>query len=534
MPDASRECDYLVIGAGAAGCIVAGRLSENPDNRVALVEAGAGDTHPLTKVPGTAFLAGVSPKRNWNFQTEPIPALNGRRMNWNQGRLVGGSSSINGMIYMRGHSREYDQWAQMGCLGWSFEEVLPFYRKSERNARGGSRWHGDAGPVRVRPSATSLPICGAFLQAAAEAGLPVVPDLNADIAEGFGRYDINVHRGRRVSTATAYLGPARRRRNFTLFTNSLALRVVVEHGRAVGAEILRGGRREVIHANREVILCGGAINSPHLLLLSGIGPSEQLRALGIPVVADAPEVGRNLSNHPAYSLLYACSEKVTAYAYLHPLRAAWIGLRYLAGGGGPLGESYVAQGGVFRTDPALEVADSIVVMAPALVTRGGANASMWDLFPHQHGFAVSVSLGRPRSRGEVRLRTANPADHPMIFPNYLAERSDMRALARAVQRMREVMRGRSISGLIERELQPGDAADIEAELRARTGSYSHPMGTCRMGADAGAVLDPALRVRGVERLRVADASIIPAPLNACTHGPSIMIGEKAAALIASG
>ena len=529
-------CDYLVIGAGAAGCAVAGRLSENPANRVVLIEAGGGNAHPLTKVPGTAFLAGVSPKRNWNFRTEPIPALDGRRMDWNQGRLVGGSSSINGMIYMRGHSREYDQWAQMGCTGWSFDDVLPFFRKGETNARGADRWHGDGGPVRIRPSGTSLPICDAFLAAVAAAGMPVVDDMNADVAEGFGRYDINVHHGRRVSSAVAYLTPARRRTNFALVKDALALRVTIAAGRATGAEIFQRGKRRIIRAAREVILCGGAINSPQLLLLSGIGPARELEATGIPVVLDAPEVGKNLANHPAYSLLYACNRPVTAYAYMHPPRAAWIALRYLLGAGGPLGESYVAQGGVFRTDPALEIGDSIVVMAPALVTRGKAKAAMWDLFPDRHGFAVSVSLGRPRSRGEIRLRSADPTQHPMIFPNYLADRDDVRALVRAVQMVRHMMREAPIAGMIEQELQPGAIGDdetaVEAEIRARTGSYSHPMGTCRMGPDSRAVVDPRLRVLGIAGLRVADTSIMPAPLNACTHGPALMIGEKAAALIA--
>lgn len=535
MPPAETICDYLVIGAGAAGCVIAGRLSENPNNRVVLVEAGGGNAHPLTKVPGLAFLASVSPKRNWNFRTEPIPALNARTMPWNQGRLVGGSSSINGMIYMRGHSREYDQWAQMGCTGWSFDDVLPFFRKGERNARGADHWHGDAGPIGIRPSGTDLPICDAFLAAAADSGMPVVADMNADVSEGFGRYDINVDQGRRVSAASAYVTPALRRPNFTLIRDALALRVTTEGRRATGAEILHHGRKRIVAAAREVILCGGAINSPQLLLLSGIGPAAELAAVGIPVLLDAPGVGRNLANHPAYSLLYTCRAPITAYCYMRPLQALGIGLRYLLGGRGPLGESYVAQGGVFRTDPALEIADSIVVMAPALVTRGTANASFRDLLPRQHGFAVSVSLGRPRSRGEIRLRSGDPTQHPLIFPNYLSDAQDMRALARAVTMVRAMLRSPAIAGLIERELQPGDVADdeasVEAELRARTGSYSHPMGTCRMGSDDSAVVDPRLRVRGIGALRVADASIIPAPLNACTHGPALMIGEKAAAMI---
>jgi len=533
---ATHSCDYLVIGAGAAGCVVAGRLSEIAEARVILAEAGGGNGHILTKVPGTAFLASVSPARNWNFETEAMPGLNGRRMRWNQGRILGGSSSINGMIYMRGHSREYDLWRQQGCDGWSFDQVLPFFRKSESSARGADAWHGGDGPLPTRPSNTALGICGAFLDAAREAGYPVVDDLNADVAEGFGRYDINVRNGQRVSAATAYLGPARGRGNLTVLLDALALRVVTEGRRTVGAEILRGGVRESIRVEREVILCGGAINSPHLLQLSGIGPADHLRAHGVPVVLDAPEVGANLSNHPCYQLRFACSAPVTAYRYMGAATALGIALRYALTRGGPLGESYVAQGGVFRTDPALEVADSIAVMAPALVTRGAGGQRWRDLFPDRHGFGVSVSLARPLSRGTVRLRSADPTDRPLIHPNYLAEPEDARTLARAVQIMRDMMRQPAIRGLISAELQPGDVpvgAALEHEVRQNAGSYSHPMGSCRMGGDGGAVLDPQLRVRGVEGLRVADTAIMPAPLAACTHGPAIMIGEKAAAMIAA-
>ena len=530
-------CDYLVIGAGASGCVVAGRLAARGDTRVLLTEAGGGDANLITKVPGTAFLASVSPERNWNFETEPMAALGGRRMRWNQGRILGGSSSINGMIYMRGHSREYDTWRQMGCDGWSFDEVLACFRRSENSARGADAWHGDAGPFATRPSNTTLPICDAFLDAAREAGFPVVDDLNADIVEGFGRFDINVRGGKRISSATAYVAPVRDRPHFTLLLGTLALRVLFDGRRAIGVEILRDGRRETIRVEREIVLCTGAINSPQLLMLSGIGPADHLRAQGVAVVVDAPDVGANLANHPAYQLKFACASPITAFGYTRPATAIGLALRYALTRGGPLGESYVAQGGVFRTDPALDVADSIVVMAPALVTRGGVGQRWRDLFPDRHGFGVSVSLARPRSRGTIRLRSADPTQHPAIQPNYLADPQDTRTLVRAVQIMRDMMRQPGIRKHIAAELAPGDIAPgeaaLEAEIRQRLGSYSHPMGSCRMGGDPRSVVDPQLRVRGVEGLRIADASIMPTPLAACTHGPAIMIGEKAASLIAS-
>jgi choline dehydrogenase len=526
-----------VIGAGAAGCVIAGRLSQTmPDARIALIEAGGERLGLTTKVPGTAFIASTFARRNWNFETEPVPALNGRRLRWFQGRILGGSSSINGMLYLRGHSLEYDQWAQLGCHGWSFEQVLPYFKKAETNTRGANEWHGDDGPITVKPSRLDLPICDAFLAAAGEAGFQVVDDLNADVAEGFGRIDTNIANGRRVSTALAYVQPARRRGNLELLSEAIAARIVLEDGRARGVEILRRGIRETVWAEREVILCGGTVNSPQLLMLSGIGPADHLSGLGIPVALDAPEVGRNLQNHPSYALRYACSQPVTAYKYLNPRAAIGIGLRYALTGSGSLSESYVATGGYMRSDPALAVSDTIVVMIPALVTRSGVGFRLADLFPERHGFTVMVGSGRPLSRGHILLHSAAPQVHPRIFPEYFSEPEDLRALARSVRRMRNMLRGSAVRDVIEAELSPGaidnDQVSIEEDIRARAATFFHPSGTCRMGSDPTAVVDPRLRVNGIRGLRVADASIMPAALNACTHAPTIMIGEKAAAMIA--
>jgi choline dehydrogenase len=534
---ATRGWDYIVVGAGAAGCVVAGRLTQTmPDARIALIEAGGARLGLMTKIPGTGFIASTSPRRNWNFQTEPVPALNGRKLWWFQGRILGGSSSINGMLYLRGHSLEYDQWAQLGCHGWSFEQVLPYFKKAETNTRGANEWHGDSGPITVKPSQVDLPICEAFLAAAGEAGFAVVDDLNADVAEGFGRFDTNVADGRRASTAVAYVQPARRRGNLELLSETIAARIVIEGGRARGIEIVKAGAPETIWAEREIILCGGTVNSPQLLMLSGIGPADHLSRFEIPVVVDAPEVGRNLQNHPCYALRFACSQPVTAYKYLNPQAALGIALRYALSGAGPLGESYVATGGYMRSDPALAVADTIVVMVPALVTRGGVGFRLADLFPERHGFTVMVGSGRPLSRGCVLLRSNDPTEHPRIFPEYFSEPEDLRGLARSVRCMRDMMRGSAIRDLIEAELAPGaianEQAAIEEDIRARAATYFHPSGTCRMGSDTTAVVDPQLRVIGLQGLRVADASIMPAALNACTHAPTIMIGEKAAAMIA--
>ena len=527
-----------MIGAGAAGCVVAGRLSQMlPEARIALIEAGRERLGVTTRVPGIAFIASSFPRQNWNYQTEPVPGLNGRRLSWFQGRVLGSSSSINGMLYLRGHSLEYDQWAQRGCQGWSFDQVLPYFKNSETNSRGAGEWHGDNGPMGVKQSRLDLPICDAFLAAAGEAGYPVVDDLNADVAEGFGRIDTNIANGRRASTAMAFAQSGRQRGNLDLLSESVATRIVIEGGRAKRVEIIRQGGREMVWAECEIILCGGTVNSPQLLMLSGVGPAPHLAGLGIPVVLDAPEVGRNLQNHPSYSLRYACSQPVTAYKYLNPGAAIAMGLRYaLTGGGGSLAESYVATGGYMRSDPSLAVSDTIVVMIPALVTRRGVGFRLGDLFPERHGFTVMVGSGRPLSRGHNLLRNADPTAHPLIFPEYFSEPEDLHALAQSVQRMRDMMGGSAISDLIEAELAPGpianDQASIEADIRARAATYFHPSGTCRMGAEPTAVVDPQLRVNGIEGLRVVDASIMPAALNACTHAPTIMIGEKGAALIA--
>ena len=528
---------YVVIGAGAAGCVVAGRLSQMlPEARIALIEAGRERLGMTTRVPGIAFIASTFPRQNWNYQTEPVPALNGRRLSWSQGRIFGGSGSINGMLYLRGHSLEYDQWAQRGCQGWSFDQVLPYFKKAETNSRGAGEWHGDNGPMGVKQSRLDLPICDAFLATAAEAGYPVVDDLNADVAEGFGRIDTNIANGHRASTAVAFAQAGIQRGNLDLLSEAIAARMVIEGGRAKGVEIIRKGVRETVWAECEIILCGGTVNSPQLLMLSGVGPAPHLAGLGIPVVLDVPEVGRNLQNHPSYSLRYACSQPVTAYKYLNPGAAIAMGLRYALTGGGSLAESYVATGGYMRSDPSLAVSDTIVVMIPALVTRRGVGFHLRDLFPERHGFTVMVGSGRPLSRGHILLRNADPTTHPLIFPEYFSEPEDLHALARSVQRMRDMMGASAIRDLIEEELAPGpianDQASIEADIRVRAATFFHPSGTCRMGAEPSAVVDPQLRVNGIEGLRVVDASIMPAALNACTHAPTIMIGEKGAALIA--
>ena len=537
MTTAPRSCDYLVVGSGAAGSVVAARLSEDPDISVVLLEAGGGNSSLLLRLPGLGFAVANHPKFNWSFKSDPVPTMQNRELTWLQGRVLGGSSSINGMIYTRGHSREYDIWRQMGCTGWAFDGVLPYFKRSEANERGAGPWHGGDGPVHVRRARPDLPICDAFLAAAAEEGFPVVDDMNVDVVDGFGFYDINAGNGRRMSAATAYLEPVAGRPNLTILTNALALRVTMDGTRASGVDALIDGEPVHIAVEREIILSAGAIKTPQILMLSGIGPADDLALHGTPVIKDAPNVGANLQNHVCYRPQYLCSAPVSASRHLRPLDALAAGLRYAFSRTGPLAESYAVAGGYFRTDQALEAPDAQVVLLSALgpTKAGGATFRIRDLLPDEHGFGMTVYQGSPFSRGAVSLRSASPLDQPRIKPNYFSDPRDMQVLLKAVNRMRAMMRHPAIAKYISRELLPGDTvADdtaLEADIRRNGATAYHQCGTCVMGSSDDSVVDPELRVRGVRGLRIADNSIIPRIPNAALHAPALMIGEKAAAII---
>lgn len=536
----ASECDYLVLGAGASGCVVAGRLSEDPGRRVMLIEAGGGDQNPLLRLPGTGFLISAAPDYNWNFVTEPIDSLEGRRLVWLQGKVLGGSSTINGMVYARGHSREYDLWRQMGCAGWSYEDVLPFFKRLEGDARGESARRGGGGPIRLKKSALGLGVCDAFLEAAKQCGYPVVDDLNDDVVEGFGYYDTNVDRGQRISAAAGYIRPFRRRPNLAVQTHTEVLRLVAEGERIVGAEVLCQGERRIIRAARETILCCGGVKSPQVLMLSGIGPADELGRYSIPVLVDLPGVGRNLQNHPCYRMQYACSAPVTAYGLLRPHLVAKSLLEYALARRGPLAESFISVGGFLRTDPALELPDIQVVMLAALVHRklGEGRRRLRDLLPQEEGFSLTVYQGTPWSRGEIRLSSADPLAAPRIVPGYFSDPRDMATLRLGLERVREITAAPAMRAVIGREIMPGSgirtAEALEAEIRHNAATSYHQSGTCAMGTGPDAVVDPELRVRGVRGLRVADASVIPRLPAAALHAVTLMIGEKAADMIIRG
>lgn len=502
-----------------------------------VVEAGGLDNSWLLRVPAASFIAASAARFNWNFVTEPIPALNGRDMVWLSGKVLGGSSSINAMVYARGHSSEYDAWRQMGCDGWGFSDLLPYFKRSEANVRGEGPWHGGSGPMKIRPAAPRLKICDAFLEAASASGFPVLDDLNCNAVEGFGYYDINVDRGVRMSAPAAYLRPVLDRPNLTVITGAPALRVTIENGRATGAEVLIGGEPTRMEAEREVIISAGAVKSPQLLMLSGIGPAEELSRHAIRVLVESPGVGANLQNHVCYRPRYLCSHPVTARRHVEPLGALKAGIAYALARRGPLAESYGPAGGFFRTDNRLETADAQVVLISALPPNPALNARrMMDLLPKEHGFAFTIYQGSPSSRGEIRLRSGDPLDSPIIRPGYLSHPADMPVLTSAVRIMRRMMRMPVIARFIEREISPGDSVsddDLEAEIRRNAATAYHQSGTCAMGRHEAAVVDPKLRVRGIDGLRVADTSIVPRIPNAAMHAVALMIGEKAAAMISN-
>ena len=527
------EFDYIIVGAGTAGCVIAARLAEDRDVIVAVVEAGGRDASPIISIPGANVITGSKPEYNWNYRTEPVPALGGRRLYWAQGKILGGSSTINGMMYLRGHARDYDGWAANGCEGWSYADLLPLFKRSETNERGESCIHGGSGPLNVSVGSSTAPVCDIFLEAAAEAGIPVVDDLNSPRGEAFGHVDLTIGNGRRSSASTAYLRPAMRRGNIHLFLQTPVKRILIEHGSAAGVEVNLHGQSKILRARREVVLCGGPVNSPQLLMLSGIGPADHLREKGIQVSVDNPSVGENLQNHTMYKLMYSTRTPVSAYNHLRPAGLTMAGWQYATGRRGVLGRGLFPTVGFINAeenDPDTEIQ---VCMAPAIVNRRGPG--LLGILPRSHGFTLLLNAGVPHSRGQVRLHSANAEDHAAIIPDYFSDPRDLDILAKGAARVRDMIHGSVLGSHVDQDISsplPRNTLDeIKADIIANAANHYHACGTCRMGADLASVVDPQLRVRGVDNLRVADTSIMPTMINANTCATAFVIGEKAADLI---
>ena len=537
MKTLPEKCDYLIVGSGAAGAIVAARLSEDLDASVILLEAGGKNNSLLLRVPGLGFAAANHPKYNWGFEAEPSPAMDNRKLIWLQGRVLGGSSSINGMIYTRGHSREYDIWRQMGCEGWGSNDVLPYFKRLESFEDSNSRELGKEGPVSIRKAKPDLEICDAFLQAARDEGYPILSDMNSDVTEGFGFYDINAGTGRRMSAATSYLEPISKRRNLMVIPHAQVVKILIENNSANGVEFFWKGKFRQLFAGKEVVLSSGAIKTPQLLMLSGIGPENELEKFGITVKLNSPKVGKTLQNHVCYRPQYLCSAPISSSKHLQPLNILKAGMKYVFDKSGPLAETYAVAGGFLKTDKTLEVPDAQVVLLSALgpTKTGGAGYKIRDLLPDEHGFGLTVYQGSPRSRGSVTLRSPDPFDQPLITSGYFSDPYDMEVLKTAVKKMRKMMKQPAISQFIKKELAPGedieDEKSLEKEIRRNGATAYHQCASCAMGPEDDSVLNEKLQVRGIDKLRIADASVMPRIPNAALHAPSMMIGEKAAALI---
>ena len=522
--------DYVIVGAGSAGCVLANRLSASGAHRVLLLEAGGEDRNPWIHVPlgyGKLFR---NPDVNWMWESEPEPRLDGRRIMQPRGKVLGGSSSINGLIYIRGQREDFELWRQLGNTGWGFDDVLPYFRRAEDQANGEDEFHGTGGPLAVCDPTEPHPLCDAFIAAAGETGLPHRRDFNREDQEGAGYYQMTARRGRRCSAAVAYLHPARRRPNLTVLTGATASRIRFEGRRAVGVEFRRDGRTQVARAAGEVIVATGALASPPLLERSGVGDGAILRRHAVAVVHDLPGVGADLQDHLQARMVWRCTRPVTVNDDVATLRRkASMALRYALLRKGPLTIAAGYVGAFFRTDPRLATPDIQVHFLNFSTDMIGTN-----LHPFS-GFTANVCQLRPESRGTVHLRSPDADAPPEIRPNYLATETDRRTMLDGLKRLRAIMQAPAMRVWVEAEHEPGPGcADDEGwmkHLRARGTTIYHPACTCRMGTDPRAVVDPQLRVHGLEGLRVVDASVMPALVSGNTNAGTIMIAEKGADMI---
>jgi len=518
--------DYIIIGAGSAGCVLANRLSEDPQVKVLLLEAGGPDTQKEIHIP-VAFSKLFKTSCDWAYYTEPEAACANRNMYWPRGKVMGGSSSINAMIYIRGNRHDYDHWRDLGNPGWSYADVLPYFKKSEANENGASEYHGSDGPLHVTNLRSPNPLGEAFMKAAEQIGFKRNPDFNGETQEGFGPYQVTQFEGKRWSAAAAFLQPIRKRPNLTIRTTAQVFDIIFEGRRAIAVSYQHGDGSTQEHAEREIIVCAGSVGSPQLLMLAGIGPADHLRSLNIPVTCDLPGVGSNLQDHPAVPVVYQSTQPIT----LANAESAGSLARYLCTKKGML-TSNVAEAGGF-------VCIASDAPAPDLQFHFGPGYYVDHGFQKfkGHAFTFGPTMIRPHSRGKLTLRSSNPLDAPVIRANYFSDPRDLDVMLEGVKLSRKLAAAQAFETYRGREMHPGPEAADDKALRAHIQKFAatlyHPVGTCKMGSDAGAVVDSELRVRGVEGLRVVDASIMPTLIGGNTNAPTMMIAEKAADLIRS-
>ena len=521
--------NYLIIGAGTAGCVLANRLSENPQNDVAIFEAGGNSDIWKVNMPLALLYTMHDPEYNFKYYSEPEPHLNNRRLFCPRGKMIGGCSAHNGMVYVRGNKEDYRRWASFGLKDWDYEKVLPYFKKIETWSGGENKYRGGDGILPINQSQNNNPLFKAFLASAEEAGHKINKDMNGEDQEGFGMYDVTIHKGERASASKYYLNPARKKSNLKVFTQSFVEKIIFEGTKAIGIEVNIKGKINKIFANKEIILSGGSINSPQLLMLSGVGPASHIKEKGIEVIKNIPGVGRNLQDHLETYIQQECNTSDTLYKYINKFNMIKAGIQWFLNKSGPCSTSFLEAGGFCKSSPDKEYPNIQFHFFPSFVIDHG------KVDPDAHGYQLHASLNQPKSRGNIELNTSNPYDHPKIQFNYLEDEYDLNETVKCIHVAREILKQNSMKPYAGKEIGPGDHAQNEEEIkeyiRSKAETAYHPSCTLKMGVDDMAVVNEKLKVNGLQNLRVADASVMPEITSGNLNAPTLMIAERAADFI---
>ena len=521
--------DYIIIGAGSAGCVLSNRLSENQNNRVAVFEAGGSSDIWKVKMPLALLYAMHDPKYNWKYYSEPEPHLNNRRLFCPRGKMIGGSSAHNGMVFVRGNRNDYERWEAFGLKSWSYDKVLPYFKKIENWSEGENQYRGSLGPLPVNQSKNTNPLFKAFLSAASESGYKINPDMNGKYQEGFGMFDTTIHNGQRASASKYYLDPAKKRKNLNIFSNAFVEKIIFEGKKAVGIEVKISNKVEKIYAEKELILSAGSINSPHLLMLSGVGDANHLKEKGITVVNDLKGVGKNLQDHLETYIQQQCKTSNTLYTYTKLIPKVLAGIQWFLSKSGPCSQSYLEAGGFAKSSYEREIPNIQFHFFPSFVIDHGL------VNPNSHGYQLHASPNHPKSRGFVKLNSSDPYDYPKILFNYLQHEDDLKQTRESIHVARKILSQPSFTKYSGKEVGPGSNLQSNDELneyiKSNAETAYHPCGTLKMGIDDMAVVDENLKVKGLHNIRVVDASVMPEIPSANLNAPTIMIAEKASNLI---